>query len=118
MVSPAASDPRSRVHAIWNCIIDWGFDNPAKRRTMQQLLVSDRITEENRRACKKLFERTSEVVEDSLAARIEPSRADFYINTVMMGLADLTIDAIAADPARKDHLKLAGFDFFWNGIAA
>lgn len=85
---------------------------------MQQLLVSDRITEENRKACRTLFKKTSEVIEDSLSARIDPSRADFYINSVMMGLADLTIEAIAARPADRDHLKLAGFDLFWNGIAA
>lgn len=31
-------------------------------------------------------------------------------------LANLMIEAIAANPNQKDYLKLASFDLFWKGV--
>ncbi|MDO3526390.1 TetR/AcrR family transcriptional regulator [Ralstonia pseudosolanacearum] len=108
-------DARKRLQRIWNCLVEWGVANPVKRRALHQLKVSDRITAESRSRCNALFHEAREVVEQSMSEHIEAQRASFYIDTVLMGLADITIEAISTSPDQHEHFKQAGFDLFWKG---
>jgi AcrR family transcriptional regulator len=111
-------DPRERIRFVWDKLIDWGLKNPTWRKVMRQLKVSDRISAESRARCDAMFRDARDIVEQGLAAHVDPGRASFYIDTVLYGLADIVIDAIAAQP--KDHgaLRQAGFELFWKGTAA
>lgn len=115
---PAVGNPRDRVRHVWDQLIDWGVANPVQRRAIRQLKVSDRISAKSRRHCDALFCEAREVVEQGLAGHIQPQRASFYIDTVLMGLADIVIEAIATKPKDAKHLRQAGFDLFWKGTAA
>ncbi|WBL81076.1 TetR/AcrR family transcriptional regulator [Bradyrhizobium xenonodulans] len=116
--SKRSGTPRQRVQRIWDCLIEWGAEHPLQRKAMRQLRVSDRISAENRQRCHALFRDARETIEQSLSGRVDPERASFYIDTVMMGLADIAIEAIAAAPKQHEHFKQAGFDLFWKGVAA
>src|SRR6266513_1991714 len=72
----------------------------------------------SRRSCDAMFQEAREMVEQSLAGHVDPKRASFYIDTVLMGLADIVIEAIAGKPKDAKHLRQAGFDLFWKGTAA
>ncbi len=115
--SPPAGSPRERVRHIWDRLIDWSVANPTQRKVLRQLKVSDRISAKSKRHCDALFREAREMVEQSLAGHINPERASFYIDTVLMGLADIVIEAIAAKPRDAKHLRQAGFDLFWKGTA-
>lgn len=115
---PTVGNPRDQIRHIWDRLVDWGVANPVKRRAMRQLKVSDRINAKSRRQCDALFQEARELVELSLAGHIKPDRASFYIDTVLMGLADIVIEAIATKPKDAKHLRQAGFDLFWKGTAA
>lgn len=110
--------PRDRVRHIWDCLVEWGIANPTWRKALRQLKVSDRISDESRKRCDALFGESRGMMERSLAGHVDPKRSAFYIGAVLMGLADVTIDAIAASPKSREHLKRAGFDLFWKGAAA
>jgi AcrR family transcriptional regulator len=115
---PPEDGPRERIRRVWDRLIDWGLANPTWRKAIRQLKVSDRISAESRRSCETMFREAREMVEQSLAGHVDPERASFYIDTVLFGLADIVIEAIAANP--KDHkiFRQAGFDLFWKGAAA
>ncbi|MCP3368180.1 TetR/AcrR family transcriptional regulator [Bradyrhizobium cajani] len=112
------ADSHDRVRRIWDCLVEWGIANPTWRKALRQLKVSDRISDESRKRCDALFGESREMIERSLAGHVDPKRAAFYIGTVLMGLADVTIEAIATNPKNREHLKRAGFDLFWKGTAA
>jgi AcrR family transcriptional regulator len=114
---PAAGSPRDRVRHIWDRLIDWGVANPTQRKALRQLKLSDRVSGKSRRSCDAMFQEARERVERSLAGHVDPERASFYIDTVLIGLADIVIEAIAAKPRDAKHLRNAGFDLFWKGTA-
>jgi len=116
--NPPVGSPRERVRHIWDRLIDWGVANPVRRKAMRQLKVSDRVSTKTRRRCDAMFREARAMVEQSLAGHVDPKRASFYIDTVLMGLADIVIEAIAVKPKDRDHLRRAGFDLFWKGTAA
>ncbi|WP_038933612.1 TetR/AcrR family transcriptional regulator [Bradyrhizobium japonicum] len=109
---------RDRVRHLWDCLVEWGIANPTWRKALRQLKVSDRISDESRKHCDALFGKSRAMIERSLAGHVDPKRAAFYIGVVLMGLADVTIEAIAASPKNREHLKRAGFELFWKGTAA
>ncbi len=119
IVFPTNSDPRERVWLIWDKLIDWGAANPTWCKVLRQLKVSDRITTETRRICNALFHESRDLVERSMAGRVDPERMTFYIDTVLIGLADITIDAVVISPKEQhEQLKRASFDLYWKGTAA
>lgn len=114
----AKDKPQDYVRHIWDRLIDWGVANPVGRKVLRQLKVSDRINDDSRRQCNAQFGEARALVEKSLAGHIDPKRASFYIDAVLFGLAEITIEAIAANPKNREQLKRAGFDLFWKGAAA
>lgn len=42
------TDVRSKLEHIWNSFVNWGMENPAQRRVLAQLQVSDKLTRETR----------------------------------------------------------------------
>lgn len=108
--------PRERVQCIWNCLIEWGKTHPVQRRAMRQLKASERMSDETRRRCNALFSETRKAIEDSLEGYADPKRTSFYIEHVLMGLAEVVIEAMTADSQGHKNYKQAGFDLFWQGI--
>ena len=116
---PAKGGSRERIQHVWNRLIDWGAANPTWRKALRQLKVSGRITAESRRRSNALFRESRELVEQSMAGHVAPERMSFYVDTVLIALADMTIAAMAASPKKQhEHLKQAGFDLYWKGTAA
>ncbi|KHN61528.1 TetR family transcriptional regulator [Dickeya fangzhongdai] len=114
----ACGSSRECIQRIWDCLVDWGMAHPEQRKAMRQLKVSDRISDECRQRCNNLFREARERVEQCLTGHVDPERAAFYIDTILLGLANMTIDAITANPQGQEHIRQAGFDLFWKGIAA
>ncbi|MBD9435736.1 TetR/AcrR family transcriptional regulator [Pseudoxanthomonas sp. PXM03] len=113
-----AKSPRERVQRVWECLVEWGTTNPVQRRAMRQLKVSDRISAQTLQRCSALFGEIRAVIERSLAGHADPKRLPFYIDHVLMGLADIAIEATAANSKNHKQHKEAGFDLFWRGIKA
>ena len=114
----AGDTPRERVRRVWDCLVDWGLAHPVQRRAMRQLKVSDRISAESRQHAHALFRETRKMIELSLTGHSDPNLATFHIDTVLMGLAEIAMEAIAASPKDREYLKQAGFNLFWKGTAA
>ncbi len=115
---PEAEAPRDQLRQIWNRLIDWGLKNPENRKAMRQLKVSDRVTAESRRHGKAVLSDARKMVERCLAGHAAPDRASLYIDTILFGLAEITINAITAAPKKDKIIRQAAFDLFWKGTAA
>jgi hypothetical protein len=86
-----------------------------RRKALRQLKVSDRISAESRQRSDAAFNDLREMVQQTLAGHMAPRRMSIYIETVLNGLADITIEAIAANPKKYEHFSQAGFDLYWKG---
>lgn len=112
------SDRRECLLTIWNRLVNWGVTNPSRRLAMKHLRAYERINSSDQQSCKEAYREVMLIVHNCLTGYVAPDRASFYTNTVMMGLAEVVIEAIAHDPGNKEHLQQSGFDLFWKGIAA
>lgn len=110
------SDPRKVVGHILGQLIEWGVRNPSKYRAKHQLKSSERITSETRCLSGELFQESHKLLLLSLEGRVDPELASFYVGTVLPGLADLTIEAIATHPNDQERLTKASIDLWWKGV--
>ncbi|XHH30624.1 TetR/AcrR family transcriptional regulator [Xanthomonas euroxanthea] len=115
---PADASAHDRLCVVWSRLIDWGLKHAAARNALRQLKVSDRVTTESRLRCHSIFLDARSLVERCLAEHSAPDRLTFYIDTVLFELADITMNAIVANPAERETIQRAGFDLFWKGSAA
>lgn len=114
---PEGGDAKARVRHIWDGLIDWGAAHPLELMAIRQLKVSDRLSEQSRERGRSLFREMRVVLDACLAGRVDPQRTDFYLGSVLGGLVEITLEAIAASPKNHKLFKDAGFDLFWKGIA-
>ncbi len=114
---PAGGGPRARARHIWDRFIDWGAANPARRKALRQLKVSDRIGEDCRRLGEKLFAGFRAVLEETLAGHVADGQSVDYAGAVFGALAETTLEFIAREPARHDDHRALGFETFWKAIA-
>ncbi|ACS85395.1 TetR/AcrR family transcriptional regulator [Musicola paradisiaca] len=111
-----ANDPREVVTHILGQLIAWGVQNPARYQAKNQLKVSERITPATRAQGAQLFRESHQRLLHILEGRIEPDLASFYVVTVLPGLADVAIEAIAAQPQQQARLTQASIDLWWKGV--
>lgn len=113
---PAEADAHGLLLHAWNALIDWGSTYPVDRMALRQLKVSERISEQTRSECAGLFGSMLQRLESSLADHIDGERLPFYLGRVLVNLLETTLEAMAAEPERRQALQQAGFDLFWKGI--
>jgi len=120
MVAPYPDEdaPRDRLRRVWDRLVDWGLTNSTARKAIRQLKVSDRITAQSRQKCKAMVHDGRAIVAACLSGHADPERVDFYIDTIVFGLAEITINAITANPEQDKNIRQAGFDLLWKGTAA
>jgi len=102
---------------LWGRYIDWGVDNPAKRKAFRQLGVSAKISDANREISAEAVREVAELLEESVrhgALRDQPP--EFILNSIE-ALAEVTLDFIAREPNRREYYKRLGFEAAWSGIS-
>jgi len=114
---PTDGSPYERTRHIWSRLIDWGAANPAKRKTIRQLKVSDRVSEASRCRASGLFEEIIGRLEGNLAGHVSTEYDAAYVSAILDTLAETTLEFIMRYPDKREHYKRAGFDAFWRGIA-
>lgn len=114
---PADGSPYERTRHIWSRLIDWGVANPAKRKTIRQLKVSDRVSEASRCRASGLFEEIVGRLEGNLAGHVSTEYEPAYVSAILDTLAETTLEFIMRHPEKREHYKRTGFDAFWRGIA-
>jgi len=113
---PKKGRPRERMQRLWDALIQWGCSDPVRHKALRQLKVSDRVVAKSRQCSNERFAKLRKMVEETLAEHMDPERMPFYIGIVLDGLADITVETIAANPKEYEHFRQAGFDFYWKGI--
>lgn len=114
---PAAERIAAQARYVWNAYVDWGVANPQKRKAMNQLNVSDRITQQSKDAGMAGFAQINAMMQESLASGVLKDQPPSFGPAIMASLAETTMEFILREPALADRYKSAGFDAFWAAIA-
>lgn len=114
------SQPRGlkqQARHVWDGYIDWGISFPAKRRAMAQLTVSDRITAKSRLAGTEGFDDATSVMQQITARGGLRDRPSAFASSIMVSLAETTMDFISRYPKQAGRYRDAGFEAFWSAAA-
>ena len=114
---PDDAELREQLFHVWSNWMKWSVANPANRRALTQLHVSDDITPATRAAVSKAMAGVAKLLEKSRAKGPLRDAPMGFVVTLLNALADATMDFIIRDPANaKKHCKV-GFDALWRVIA-
>ncbi len=114
---PRTGTLKQQARHLWDILINWNLSQPAKRRTMAQLSVSDRITAESKRAGTDGWENIAAMMQKVSAKGLLKDRPPTFSIKILLVLSELTMDSILEFPKEADTYRKAGFDAFWNAVA-
>jgi len=114
---PTTGAVRSRVHHIWERYVRWGMANPAKRKVLAELGVSDRITAESRAVGNAPFAEIERLAADSAKSQLIYPYPMAFVAALLTAMAETTIAAMSLNSASDFNYCEAGFEVFWRGIA-
>ena len=114
---PADASLRERARHAWNAYVDWAIGQPAERRALARLTLSERITEASRNAGSDGFAPISTAIQEAAAlGKLRDYPAPF-VGAIMNSLAETTMDFVSHHPAEAERYRAAGFEAFWSAIA-
>jgi AcrR family transcriptional regulator len=114
---PARGSLRQRALHVWRAFVGWGVDNPAKRRAMTQLGVSERVTEQTKREGRAAFEEVGAMLKESVAGGVLREYPLAFAAAIMESMAQTTMGFMEREPAQAERYMEAGFDAFWHAVA-
>jgi AcrR family transcriptional regulator len=114
---PTKGSLRRRVQHIWNAYIGWGIESPARRKTMLQLNVSERITLRNRKEARVGAEDAMVAIQQLVARGKLRAMPPAFASDLLLAMAETTMALMATYPADTEQYCATGFDAFWSAAA-
>lgn len=112
---PSDGSASDGLRVIWNNYLRWGIDNPAERRSLAQLAVSDRVGEDTRAEASRAFNGVDAML-IALSAERFAGQTEFA-SAIMSALAEVTIQFILADPKRSEAIARDGFSALHRALS-
>jgi AcrR family transcriptional regulator len=116
--APAKKSPRSTALHAWTSYVNWGVADPGKRKVVAQLSVSERITEQSRAAGMAGFTDLNAFLSQSIGSKLLRQQPAAFVGSILGAIAETTMEFMVRDPARAEQYSQAGFEAFWNALAA
>src|SRR5271170_1764337 len=91
---PAGKSLIDRSRHFWDRYIGWGSAHPLKRRTMRQLAVSDRITQETKKLVGDAFGEVNAMMRECAAGGATRRQPPAFATAILSAIADTTMDFI------------------------
>jgi AcrR family transcriptional regulator len=114
---PRTSSLRRRVRHIWNAYIGWGMKSPAKRKTMLQLTVSERITKGIRQEASAGAEDATDAMKQLVERGKLRGLPAAFASDLLLAMAETTMSLMATQRSREAQYCAKGFEAFWSATA-
>jgi AcrR family transcriptional regulator len=115
---PLADRVEARARHIWFRYVQWGVDQPVKRRAMLQLAVSERILPETRSAAMRSMSEVNTLLQAVTGMDPPCGVQSAFAGAIMGALAETTIDFMTREPAQALSYAESGFMAFWRAVGA
>jgi AcrR family transcriptional regulator len=115
---PVKKNLKDQLFHVWKVKTTWGVAQPAKRKTLAQLAVSDLVTDNSRRVG---IERATEVV--TLLAKVcahgsLQSTPETFVWALFEAMAATTTDFMTNEPKRAEFYCTTAFKSLWATLTA
>ena len=113
---PRTETLRGRMYFFWSKYIHWGTQNPNKRKVIGQLSVSERITPESKAAPMSIFSEALGLLDECIKNSQLQHVSCAFVSSMMIALADTTMEFILREPLDIEQYCVTGFDAFWRAL--
>jgi AcrR family transcriptional regulator len=107
---------RGRALRMWTQWLKWAIENPAKRQTLERLMVSEELTPESHQKGSQTMAGIREILEQCRANGPMRDAPMGFVSGLMSALANATIQYMVAEPARAEEHLATGFEAFWRVV--
>lgn len=114
---PARKSTHAQLFHLWANWTHWGVSNPAKRRALAQLSVSDQVTDASRQAAYEAAEFPLALIQRASATGVLRDAPLGYVGALVEAAATTTMDFMTREPARSEELCKSGFEAIWRALA-
>jgi AcrR family transcriptional regulator len=111
---PRKGSLRGQLFSVWSNWMHWVISDPAKRRALAHLSVSEEITSETRAEGHKRMARIAELLERCKAAGPMRAASMGFLMSMMNSLAETTMDFMIQDPRHAETHCQVGFEALWR----
>lgn len=115
---PAGAGVKECCRHFWNRSIEWGAKNPAKRKAMRQLGVSEKVTEASRKAGFEIFRDIQAMLDEGFRSGILRQQPASFLGATIEALTDMVLDLVSRDRGNLEQYKNSGFETLWGAISA
>jgi AcrR family transcriptional regulator len=114
---PTEASVKERCEHLWNQSIDWGAKNPAKRKAIRQLGVSDKVTEASRKTGRAAFRDIQSMLDEGFRSGVLRQQPKDMLGATTDVLTDMVLEFIHRDPGDIESYRRAGFETYWGAIS-
>jgi AcrR family transcriptional regulator len=114
---PTERDIREQALHMWSHLLHWATSCPEKGRALAHLSVSDDITSDSHETANRALAGVRTLLERSSANGPMRDAPLEFIVSLLIALAEATVDFMSRDSAHADKHCIAGFEAFWRMIA-
>jgi AcrR family transcriptional regulator len=111
---PLGKDLSEKVQHVWMSYVYWAVSNRDKRRAMQQLGVSNYISDETRHLTHEFLSEIDSMLQE--LSDHEKQVSPEFITAVMTSLSETTVDFMMQYPAKADEYAETGLRVFKSAI--
>lgn len=115
---PHTSELRESLWHYWSAYVNWGLEHPVLRQAMAKLQVSDRVTGQTRATAAQGFQDIIGLLAKAQALGGLRKQPAAFAGSLMVAMAEASIDLIAGDPKPLKTASADGFSAFWRAIAS
>ncbi|MGV8919735.1 MAG: TetR/AcrR family transcriptional regulator [Pseudomonas sp.] len=115
---PRGESVKHRMRHLWHTYVDWGVAFPHKRKVTALLSMSDRITPQTQAISAHTMADISQTMQHGIDSGTFREQPPAFIAAIMRSLAETTMDFMSNEPEQAQRYREAGFEAYWNSIAA
>jgi AcrR family transcriptional regulator len=113
---PVRGRVRVQLQHLWVSWTHWGVTNPAKRRALAHLSVSDQVTDASRRAAYEAAEFPMALIRRASSKGALRDAPLQFVGALFEVAATTTMDFVTRNSARADELCKSGFEAVWRAL--
>jgi len=115
---PKDADFRTQIMHVWRSYTEWSLRNPAGKRVLRLLAVSDLLTPDTLANTPESLDLADKMFDSAIKHSLFVTDAKEFIYAVLQNISDATSDQIEKQPGEKEALLALGFRMMWNAISA
>jgi AcrR family transcriptional regulator len=115
---PRRASVQQRLEHVFARYVSWGVENPAQRRALKLVSMSNAITEETRADGGVLFAEVDRLYKEATEQRRVHALPAHMAGQTLKALAEMTMELIDREPEQASTYQALGFRLAWGALTS